>query len=179
MANLLSLSSWVHEVRLQKHDIDETAKIIQTSSADVISMIGVLEHLQNPREVLQAIRDNKKARYLFISVPLFSPCVFFEMLFPKVMDRQLTARHTHLYTDSSLQYMCKEFDFERIAEWWFGTDILDLYRTVSVRLSQMNASKAMVKRWQDSMICMVDELQETLDKNRQSSEVHLLLKSLN
>jgi hypothetical protein len=164
------------EAVVQQHDLDKTADIARHCDADVISMIGVLEHLQKPRDALQAIRDNENVRYFYISVPLFSPCVFFEMLFPSVMDRQLTARHTHLYTDASLQWMCQEFGFERISEWWFGTDVVDLYRAVSVRLSQMDGTQGMTKQWQDTMLPVIDKLQMIFDENRQSSEVHMLLK---
>ncbi len=56
---------------------------------------------------------------------MFSPSVYFEMVFPTVFHRDLACGHTHLYIDSSLDWTCREFGFERLAEWWFGTDIVD------------------------------------------------------
>ena len=104
-------------------------------------MIGVLEHLQEPREVLHAICSNPTIRYIYISVPMFSLSVYLKAVSPEVFHRQLGAGHTHLYTDSSLDWMCKEFGLERVGGWWFGTDIVDCSDTFS-----SNSKKAMAQR---------------------------------
>ncbi len=158
---------------VQQHDLDETIRLAGEAEVDVISMIGVLEHLQKPREVLAAIRANENVRYLFISVPLFSPCVFFELIFPQVFQRQLTAGHTHLFTDSSLDWLCREFGMTRVAEWWFGTDMVDLLRSVNVELTRQGGG--MGDRWIETFGPAIDDLQLALDRQRLSSEVHLLL----
>ncbi len=57
--------------------------------------------------------------------------MFIEQCFPEVMQRHLSGAHTHLFTASSLAYLCREFGMTSIAEWWFGTDIPDLVRAMS------------------------------------------------
>jgi SAM-dependent methyltransferase len=156
-------------------DLSEIVSIAGEIECDVISMVGVLEHLQQPREVLAAIKQNRSIRYIYLSVPLFSPCVFLELIFPRVFQRQLTAGHTHLFTDSSLDWVCREFELTRIAEWWFGTDMVDLMRSVSVELALESNADTMSIRWLELFGPVVDELQIALDRHKLSSEVHMLL----
>jgi len=162
--------------RITQHSLDQLPTIARTTETDIVSMIGVLEHLQEPRHVLEALRENKCVSYLFLSLPLFSPCVFLEMAFPTVMQRQLSGGHTHLYTESSVGWMCREYDLETVAEWWFGTDVVDLLRMVHVCLSQSPDTEGMRERWHDMFEPCVDAMQLAIDERHLSSEVHLLLK---
>lgn len=161
---------------LSVHEISNTNKVLQNTDADVVSMIGVLEHLQNNREVLNCIKINPNVSYLYISVPLFSLSVYLEMSFPNVFHRQLHGGHTHLYTEKSLNYMCDEFGFDIIAQWWFGTDIVDLYRDISVILENNHASNELKNSFKEMIIPVIDSMQLQLDRKHLSSEVHLLLK---
>lgn len=156
------------------HSIDETVNIVETLSANVVSMIGVLEHMQNPRQVLKALKKNKAVHYLYISVPTFSPTVFFETVFPKVFQRQLSGGHTHLYTEKSLSWMANEFGLEMISSWWFGTDIVDLYRNIIVELEMSAKTKKIAPIWTDQFMPLIDSMQKVIDEQRLSSEVHVL-----
>ena len=160
---------------VQRLELDGEAALVRQLDTAVVSLIGVLEHVRNPRALLAAIHDNPKIRYLFLSVPLFSPSVYFEMVFPGAMQRQLSGGHTHLYTESSLDWTCREYGFGRVAEWWFGTDLVDLYRSVLVNLEGDPALRAMAGPWSQSWAGAIDEMQLALDKRKLSSEVHLLL----
>ena len=162
---------------IERLGMGDTARAAAGADAEVISMIGVLEHLRHPRAVLQAIQGNLVVRYLFLSVPLFSPSVFFEMTAHDVMPRQLGQDHTHLYTESSIDYLCREFHFERLAEWWFGTDMMDLYRTVWVRLMGLPHSEKTAGMWERFFGPAMDEMQLALDRRHVCSEVHMLLRT--
>ena len=110
-------------------------------------------------------------------MPAVQPlCVFFEMVFPTVFNRQLSGGHTHLYTESSLNWLCQHFGLRRDAEWWFGTDMVDLYRSVLTRLTQEPNTSALAETWTVAFGDVIDELQLVLDRRRLSSEVHLLLR---
>lgn len=159
-----------------RHELEEVLPLARSVKADVVSMIGVLEHVQWPRDVLSALRSNKRVRYLYISVPLFSPCVMFEAVFPKVFQRQLSAGHTHLYTEKSLDWTCKEFRMERVAEWWFGTDIVDLFRAVTVELERTDDTRTLSAMWGEWFAPAIDEMQLALDSRKLASEVHMLLR---
>ena len=136
-------------------------------------MIGVLEHLQHPREALREISENPNIKYFFISVPTFSLSTYLEILSPDIFHRQLAGGHTHLYTEKSLHYLANEFGFRITNEWWFGTDVIDLYRHIRVKLDNISASD----KFKDTcmnLIPLIDSMQLEVDKNRGSSEVHLL-----
>ena len=169
-------NSMIGEEVLFHMDMDHSLDLIKEIEVDVVSMIGVLEHLKHPRDVLNALSKNKNVKFFYISVPLFSITVFFEMIFPKVMNRQLSGAHTHLYTEESLEYMANEFNLDRIASWWFGTDMMDLHRSISVSLSNEKYETNIIKLWQDKFSPMIDSLQLELDNKHMSSEVHMLFR---
>ena len=158
-------------------NLDEIETITKTTDNNVLCMIGVLEHLQQHRKILKAIKDNPNIKYLYISLPMFSPTVFFELVFTGVMNRLLTGGHTHLYTESSIDWFCKEYKFLKISEWWFGLDIMDLYRSISVSLSKNDNTNKMADEWKKIFSPVIDSLQLELDKKHLSSEIHLILKT--
>ena len=161
---------------ITKIDLDDTARLVREASADVISFIGVFEHLQNLREILRGIKHNRKVRYFYFCVPLFSSCIFNEMAFPNVMPRQLAKGHTHLFTKKSIDHFFTEFGFEAISAWWFGTDIMDYYRSIFVSLHENTETEKMADTWLTNFHEMVDDLQLVIDKNRESSQVHIFAK---
>lgn len=162
---------------LIRHDISDIVGLIEKSNANVASFIAVLEHLQTPRAVLQALSLNPQIEYIFFSVPLFSPTVVLESVFTEIMPRHLVAGHTHLYTEQSIEYFCNEFGFERLSEWWFGLDMTDLARSVLVSLKKANKdSTVLSKYWAERFMPMIDKLQNVLDEERYCSEVHMLLR---
>ena len=162
--------------QLVGHDLSNTVELIEKSDAMVASLIFVLEHLQTPREVIKALSQNENIKYVFFSVPIFSPTVIFESVFQEVMPRHLAAGHTHLYTDKSIQYFCDEFAFQRQSEWWFGLDICDLYRSVLVSLQKSNTKNTYLQDyWTERFMPLIDSLQSVLDEAQACTEVHILL----
>jgi hypothetical protein len=164
------------KARMIKHELDEICTLAANVDADVISMIGVLEHLRQPRSLLQAIGCNRNVRYIYLSVPLFSSCVVLEAVFPEVMPRQLAGGHTHLFTEASLDHMAQEFGLERVAEWWFGSDMVDLFRSLSVQLGKTPGAQPLQQFASDSLLPLIDELQLVVDRKHLSSEVHMVFK---
>ena len=140
--------------------------------ADCLSLIGVLEHLQNPREIIKSFKLSK-LKYLYLSVPLFSLTALIEHISPTVFPRHLSGAHTHLYTLKSLNYLFKQFNLKIVAEWWFGSDFADLYRLIKV-LS--NKNKKLNELTNKFLFNHIDELQNILDKNKTCNEVHLIVR---
>jgi 2-polyprenyl-3-methyl-5-hydroxy-6-metoxy-1,4-benzoquinol methylase len=173
----VDLANWMLKDQTVKLvGLDEITELAACSDYDVITFIGVFEHLQQPRAVLRAVASNRNIKYIYICVPLFSPTIFGEMVFPDVMPRQLTGGHTHLFSDTSLNYMANEFGLERIGAWWFGTDIMDLYRSFIVSLSADQKMSGMHKQYEQLMHDLVDDMQLVIDKKRKSSQVHMVFK---
>lgn len=163
--------------KLQKIDNSNLVEAIYSSQCDVVSMIGVLEHLPNPHEILEAFSKANSCRYLFLSIPMFSPSVCIESAFPAIAPRHLEGGHTHLFTEKSINWLARFYGWTSVGEWWFGADIIDLLRAISVTLhGQNSASKleALWQQWLDSET--VDSMQLILDQKKSCSELHILFK---
>ena len=148
---------------------------IDRTACGVVSMIGVLEHVQNPLEVLEAVIRNNYVKYLYLSVPLFSLTVFTENIFENVAQRHLCGGHTHLFSDSSIDYLIKRFQLKELGRWYFGTDIADLIRSYQVELAQKNLNENLQTVFRLKLESMLDELQLVVDKKHFGSEIHLVL----
>lgn len=164
------------EKLLEPLALTETASKIASIEADVLSMVFSLEHVQNPREIAAAIASNPRARYAFIAVPMFSPCVFAEMAFPQFAHRQLADGHTHLYTEQSIDWMCQEFGFKRIAEWWFGSDLIDFYRFIWMSMAADPKTARAGARFREMWLPILDAMQLEMDKRKLSSEIHMVVR---
>lgn len=161
---------------VERHPPERIAKVAASRAGAVVSMIGVLEHLPDGRAVMRALAENPAVRYLYLCLPLVGPSVVIEALFPQVMRRHLVGGHTHLYSDSSIDWLCREFGFTRASEWWFGSDMMDLYRNVAVALVKDEGAAGLAAMWRDHMVPALDGLQLALDQRKLCSEVHLLLR---
>ena len=159
--------------------VKSEAQLLQatlTSTSTVLSFLGVLEHLQNPSSFIQAF-CNSKAKYLFISVPMFSFSVFIESIFSNVFPRLLGGGHTHLYTKRSIQYLLDINKLNLLGSWHFGSDAMDLRRSILVELVKNKCSPGLIKVFSDEFfsINILDQMQEIFDRNLVCSEVHLLI----
>ena len=148
----------------------ETA--IASTDRPVVSMIGVLEHLQDPLRALRAFQASA-ARYLYLSVPLFSFSALLEHALQDVFPRQLSGGHTHLFTPASLRQLAERHGLESAGEWWFGTDVVDLFRSLIVRGAGEAGYAGLV---QQMLGPQLDALQGVLDQREACSEVHMVLR---
>jgi len=87
----------------------------------------------------------------------------------------LSNGHTHLYSKESLDYLAKKNNLEIVGEWWFGTDIADLYRSLMVT-SSITDKNIYTKEINEKLFSVLDDLQHVLDKNKICSEVHMVFK---
>ena len=153
-------------------------KNLKSNKPIIISMIGVFEHIYDNREILKIIKSNKNIKYFYISVPCYSLSTFIEIIFDKYFQRLMAPQHTHAYTYRSLKYMEKEFNFKIISEWWFGTDIIDLWRSFYINIdSKKNKKDTSLEMFNEFIRPIMDDLQLIIDKNKKSSEVHMLFKT--
>jgi SAM-dependent methyltransferase len=150
---------------------DAFYQAIVGSEADVISAIGVIEHLREPHRFFAAFRESK-TRYLYYSVPMFSFSVVLENVFRQVFPRQLSGGHTHLFTEQSIRKLHQIIGVDSIAEWRFGTDMMDLYRSAMVSLQRNNCSQRMCDYLAGGFGSKLDDMQSILDKNHFCSEIH-------
>jgi hypothetical protein len=67
------------------------------------------------------------------------------------------------------------FSFKIIREWWFGTDVPDLYRTILIN-SKFTKKENYEKHLDNYLSKYIDEMQLVLDRNKKSSEIHMIIK---
>lgn len=150
---------------------------IFSNKKNVLSLIGVLEHLHDINSFMVKFLKSK-IEYLYIYVPIFSLSTFIENVFSKVYPRQLSGAHTHLYTKESLQFFAKKYNLKIIGEWWFGQDFMDLYR--SILLSSKSHDPIKYKYFLDkNFYSVIDKLQNILDKNMICTDAHIIFKKKN
>lgn len=163
------------ESLLRLHAMDELEGLAARVEADVVSLIFTLEHLEHPQRLLAALQQNATVRYVLIAVPTVAPTMFFELAFPTVFERHLST-HTHVFSDKSLRWLAEATGFSRIGEWWFGSDAMDIYRDVAVRMRQVGQAEAALDLWTQMMRSLIDEWQLAIDRRKLSSAVHLVLR---
>ena len=71
--------------------------------------------------------------------------------------------------------MLKKYRLKIIGEWWFGSDILDLYRSLLVSGNKTNNYNYFLKK---NILKSIDSLQQILDKSHQCNEVHIIAKKI-
>ena len=155
--------------------LTDSPDYIRRTDANVISAIGVLEHLVHLDENIDAVRENQNVRYLFASVPMFSFSSCFEVAFANGYNRHTGGTHTHLFTNESVARMAQRMGFEIAYEWRFGSDINDLYRFLMVSM-QKNNNEEFAGYFSEKFIPLMDDLQAVLDRSEFSSELHFILR---
>jgi SAM-dependent methyltransferase len=155
----------------KSNSYQDLVKALEDFKPDVVSFIGVLEHLTDMDEVLE-ICKSQNVRYIYSSVPMFSLAAILQTLNESVFPRQLSGGHTHLFTEKSLAMLLGKHGYSVKADWWFGTDFTDLKRILTLTLAgkSFNLEKIM-----DSILTpLADDLQGVLDRHKSTSEVHSL-----
>ncbi|MCR5688523.1 MAG: class I SAM-dependent methyltransferase [Lachnospiraceae bacterium] len=168
--NAMTPEPWLTHVGLT-----DSIDYISNTSANILTAIGVLEHLVHLDENIEAIRYNSNIRYVFASVPMFSFSSCFEVAFPNGYNRHTGGTHTHLFTNESVEEMAEHMGFEVAYEWRFGSDINDLYRFLMVSM-QKNDNEEFSRYFSDRFVPLMDELQQVLDRSEFSSELHFILR---
>lgn len=154
------------------HSID----YLQATDAQIVSMICTLPHVTDPNAVLNAMQQNSKIEYTYQKLPMFSLGAILDISHPEINSRVISGTHTHLYTEESLKFIENKFQLERVSEWRFGADILDIYRNLQVSLNKKEVSLSFSQKFAEAFIPLIDALQLTLDKHNFASEIHILWK---
>lgn len=153
--------------------ISEFDRSVKWFQPNVVSFIGVLEHLVDMDEVLQ-ICKNQGVEFIYTSVPTFSLTSLLQGVNEQVFPRHLSGGHTHLFSRDSLLGMFINNSYTVFAEWWFGSDIPDLLRTIAI--SYEDKSYKLDNFLDLALRAQLDSLQKVLDESTFSSEVHAVAK---
>ena len=106
---------------------------------------------------------------------MFSFSAFIEVIFEEVFPRQLGGAHTHLFTEDSIKKMHEILGVNSISEWRFGTDFMDLYRSINTMLLKKKTSESMQEFLNKGFFSEIDNFQSVLDEKHFCSEIHCLV----
>lgn len=90
-------------------------------------------------------------------VPMFSYSAIFESVPPTVFNRQLGGTHTHLFTNESIEWLCRRFHWKMLGAWYFGTDIADMIRMIMVE-SEKNGNQEISGYFKEEVAQILDRL---------------------
>lgn len=154
--------------------INESISYLRDINLDVVVMMCVLPHIQNQHKILSAMCENPNIKYTFQKFPMFSLASLLDINYSDINSRVLAGAHTNLYTEESLKWIEKKYNLRRVSEWRFGSDILDLYRNLSIKMSKSDFSSVLQKRFKENFVPLIDKLQYSLDDGNFASEIHLV-----
>lgn len=161
---------------LKVQNANDVVKLAGETNCELLTFIGVLEHIREMRATLKAAAENRSVKYIYFQVPMFSPTVALEVVMNQVMPRHLVAGHTHLFTDSSINHFCHEFGFTRCSEWWFGLEAADIWRSMLVMLKKDRDAGYLVNYWEKEVFKLIDGIQHGIDQAKMCTDVHILLR---
>ena len=147
----------------------ESIKVL--NDAAIVSTINVLEHIIDPKSLVQLISDNipMKSHFLF-EVPRYpSISAFANKCFPDLAARNIySPDHLHLFTDKSATIMLESAGFTTISTWFFGQDIYELFGNCMAVSGFSNHPLV------DSILQISNDLQSVADKNGLSDTMLVL-----
>jgi hypothetical protein len=163
---------------LKVEKADCIVNMIRGTDREVLVFINVFEHITNLNEVLESIQGNKRIQYLYFCVPLLSLTCAFETIFPEIFARHIGGGggHTHLFSHKSLDWIFQKYGFMRVATWIFGTDIMDLYRSIIVMLEMNGSHPDFIKSISTLFSEQADAIQLIIDKGGFASDIHIIAK---
>jgi hypothetical protein len=161
---------------LKRVSTSSSLNYMSKTSAKIVSMICTLPHVTNPGALIASMKQNSNIQFTFQKLPLFSLASMLDIAHPEVNSRVISGTHTHIYTEESLKFIEQKYQMERVAEWRFGSDIIDLYRNLEISIQRKNFSNNTSKKFSEAFLPLVDQLQLILDNNKFASEVHILWK---
>jgi 2-polyprenyl-3-methyl-5-hydroxy-6-metoxy-1,4-benzoquinol methylase len=142
--------------------------------ASVVSMIGVLEHVVSPIELLaDAHRTLRAGGIAMIQVPnARSLASMVQACFPENVFRHMSPiEHIMLFTESSLATALKRTGFEPMAYWYHGLDIYELMTTLV--LANNRVQDSMLYR---TLLEDMNSLQQVIDDREQSDRIICIAK---
>lgn len=139
--------------------------------AKVVSLLSVLEHVNNPLLLLKTISGSlSSGAYVVFEVPRHpSLSSFVNMAFPQLPYRHICPpAHLHIFTEKSIDIMLRKAGLAAKSMWEFGQDALDFVLTA--------ANNAGLKEddFIQRMIGLANDLQKTVDEKSLSDVIFMI-----
>ena len=159
-------------VKMVEKYLDLSQIIPELKSAKIISLINVLEHLENPKETVKNISKSlSKGAYFLFEVPRFpSISSFANKCFPETSARNIySPDHLHLFSDNSIKFILDDAGFEIKSSWYFGQDIYELFGNVACK------GKIELNSTFHNILPLINDIQKVVDSNNLSDTMLMLV----
>lgn len=153
------------------HDV---ATAVSTSTARIYVGFFVLEHLDDPKPLMQALASKPKGTVFAFAVPTYGFATLLEGVFPDHAARSLDGVvHRQLYTDQSISFFLNAIGYTPLAQWVFGQDALDLRRLILRRLTGADYQKGF-GTIAERLNGFAESLQQAVDTSLLSDARHII-----
>jgi len=146
------------------------------NSIDVISFIGLLEHVVNPIDYLKkAWQMLKMSGLVVMQLPnANSLSSMAQSVFPEHVFRHMSpVEHIMIFTENSLNWALEKTGFEPIAMWYFGMDIYELFNHLLLLDSRVHDTELFKTLYKN-----MNELQYVLDRQQLSDLLFCVAKKI-
>jgi 2-polyprenyl-3-methyl-5-hydroxy-6-metoxy-1,4-benzoquinol methylase len=157
-----------------KHFGGTLAETVRQHPAEVYVAWFVIEHCLELSDLFDALRECRPGTALAFSVPTYGVATLLEGACERHYARNLdSVLHLQLFTDSSIARAMKQADYEIKAEWIFGQDADDLYRSIIVSLGRTHSAEVIADERARLLGCLSD-IQAVIDRARLADARHIL-----
>ena len=158
-------------VKMFEKYLDLTKELSELKFAKIVSLINVLEHLEDPKKtIINISKSLNKGAYFLFEVPRFpSISSFANKCFPETSARNIySPDHLHLFSDESIKLILDNANFNIKSTWYFGQDIYELFGNV--------ACKGKIELNSDfhNILPIINDLQKIVDSNQLSDTMLIL-----
>lgn len=169
-------NKFMNEKGLEYVSSKKICEEIKNAKEEVVSFIFNLEHILNLEEILKSVEKNKSIRYIFFAVPMFSYAAIFSAITEGIFDRMFNGSiHTHIFSNESIEWVCKKYNWEKLGVWRFGADAADLLRIMVVNLEN-KGNFSLAELLQKKMAPQIDQFQKIMDESEFCSEIHAVVR---
>jgi 2-polyprenyl-3-methyl-5-hydroxy-6-metoxy-1,4-benzoquinol methylase len=163
-----------YKIKLSDEPLEEFATK-NKEKWDVISFIGVLEHMTNPVKALRTANGFlKKNGIVAIEVPNFDCLSTYFQKLTQVPDRHLLPyAHIMVFSQKSAEFMLRSNGFEPISIWYWGMDMIELLKYMKLH----------DKNFESSELCKIlseklNEMQLIFDRSKMADEFLIIGKKV-
>lgn len=144
------------------------------STAGIFAAFFVLEHLDDPGPLLEALAARPSGTVFAFAVPVFGFSALLEGLFPESAARSLDGMiHRQMFTGRSISFLLEKIGYAPAAQWLFGQDAADMTRMFRHGARRL-FPEALARQCEDACEAMRDGLQQTVDRNFFCDARHVL-----
>ena len=139
---------------------------------DVVSMFGVLEHIKQPRPVIEAISTHLDPNaVLVIEVPHYpSVSALSQITFPQLVDRILAPpMHLMIFSLHALAKLLHQYGLTVKHVWFYGQDFYELVTTL-MEVCQTENNKGLF----DLLLKLTSDFQDVIDRHKLSDEMLII-----